>query len=146
MASALAFSLLKWAGAAYLLYLGLQMLWGSFQHSRSTTPGAAGRRDDLPGIFFQGFLTNALNPKVALFFLAFVPQFISADAPSKIFTFILLGLLFNANGTVWNLLVAWSAGRMAASPRFGRVRVWLDRAIGGLFVALGARLALSERP
>ena len=146
MTSALAFSLLKWAGAAYLVYLGLQMLWGSFRHSHSTTPSAAGRRDDLPGIFFQGFLTNALNPKVALFFLAFVPQFISADAPSKVFTFILLGMLFNANGTVWNLLVAWSAGRMAASPRFGCVRVWLDRTIGALFVALGARLALSDRP
>lgn len=146
MASALAFSLLKWVGAAYLVYLGLQLLWGSFRHSQSTPDDAAGRRDDLPGIFLQGFLTNVLNPKVALFFLAFVPQFISADAPSKISTFILLGLLFNANGTAWNLVVAWWAGRMAASPRFGRVHMWLDRTIGALLVALGARLALSDRP
>jgi threonine/homoserine/homoserine lactone efflux protein len=144
MASALAFSLLKWAGAAYLVYLGLQMLWGSFHPRRSEAP-AINDRGGLPGIFFQGFLTNTLNPKVALFFLAFVPQFISADASSKISTFILLGLLFNANSTVWNLLVAWTAGRMSGSSHFQRVHVWLDRTMGALLIALGARLALGDR-
>jgi threonine/homoserine/homoserine lactone efflux protein len=145
MASATAFSLLKWVGAAYLVYLGLRMLWSSFD---SRPPGSAraldGRRD-LPSIFLQGFLTNMLNPKVALFFLAFVPQFISADASSKVSTFILLGLLFNANSTVWNLLVAWTAGQMAASATFQSIRVWLDRTIGALLIALGGRLILADR-
>jgi threonine/homoserine/homoserine lactone efflux protein len=145
MASALAFSLLKWAGAVYLVYLGLRMLWSSFNPRHSEAVGTIDGGGELPGIFFQGFLTNTLNPKVALFFLAFVPQFISADASSKVSTFILLGLLFNANSTVWNLLVAWTAGRLAASPHFQRVRVWLDRTIGALLIALGARLALAER-
>ena len=145
LASALAFSLLKWAGAAYLLYLGLRLLWSSFGPRHCEPAAAVDACGDLIGIFFQGFLTNTLNPKVALFFLAFVPQFIRADAASKVSTFILLGLLFNANSTVWNLLVAWTAGRMAASPHFRRVRVWLDRTIGALLIALGAHLALADR-
>jgi len=143
--SALAFSILKWIGAAYLVYVGLRML----------TTGAAvvseridnGREEiALRTVFWQGFLTNVLNPKVALFFLAFLPQFIRPDAPSKIAAFAALGLVFALNGTLWNLGVAWFASRVAAMPRMSRARVWLERAIGGLLVGLGARLALSERP
>ena len=145
MASATAFSLLKWAGAAYLVSLGLRMLWSSFNSRHSDSAAAIAGCRDLPSIFFQGFLTNTLNPKVALFFLAFVPQFISADAVCKVSTFILLGLLFNANSTVWNLLVAWTAGQMAAASTFRSMRVWLDRTIGALLIALGARLVLAER-
>jgi threonine/homoserine/homoserine lactone efflux protein len=146
MASAYAFSVLKWIGTAYLVYVGLRILWGSFKHSAQTFEVTISHRDSLPSIFVQGFLTNALNPKVALFFLAFVPQFINADAPSKVSAFILLGLLFDATGTGWNLLVAWAAGQMAASSRLGRMRVWVDRVIGTVFVGLGVRLAFSERP
>ena len=97
-------------------------------------------------MFAQGFLTNVLNPKVALFFLAFLPQFIDADAPHKALAFLLLGAIFNFNGTLWNLLVAWSAsgvGRRLAAG--GRAATWLNRSLGGLFVCLGVRLALSER-
>jgi threonine/homoserine/homoserine lactone efflux protein len=61
-------------------------------------------------LFIQGVLTNALNPKVAVFFLALLPQFIDTDAPSKVAAFVTLGLLFDATGTVWNLGVAWFAG------------------------------------
>ena len=145
MASAVTFTLLKWIGAAYLIYLGLRMLWGSFQVHEAQPSGALDRRTGLWGIFVQGLLTNALNPKVAIFFLAFLPQFISADAPSKVTTFILLGLLFNANSMAFNLLIAWLAARMTSSPRFGRMRAWVDRTVGALFVALGARLALADR-
>jgi threonine/homoserine/homoserine lactone efflux protein len=145
MASAYAFTVLKWIGAAYLVYIGLQILWGSFKTSPSTAAVTIGHRVSLRSIFVQGLATNALNPKVALFFLAFVPQFISADAPSKVSAFIVLGLLFDASGTGWNLLVAWSAGRIAASPHLLLMRVWLDRAIGTVLVGLGVRLALSER-
>jgi threonine/homoserine/homoserine lactone efflux protein len=96
-------------------------------------------------IFAQGFLTNVLNPKVALFFLAFVPQFIHADAHYKGFAFILLGCIFNLNGMLWcfalALFTARAKARMNVSPR---VSLWLNRVTGGLFVWLGVKLALSK--
>jgi threonine/homoserine/homoserine lactone efflux protein len=96
--------------------------------------------------FAQGVLTNVLNPKVALFFLAFLPQFVDADAPYKLVAFLFLGLVFNVNGTLWNLFVAWSAaslgGRVASR---GRGATWLSRTAGAAFVLLGVKLALSER-
>jgi threonine/homoserine/homoserine lactone efflux protein len=145
MTSALLFTLLKWIGGAYLVYLGLRMLWGSFQPQEPVAAAVGDARSSLAAIFYQGLLTNALNPKVAIFFLAFLPQFISADASSKVLTFVLLGLLFNVNSTVFNVLVAWLAGRVSSSPAFGRIRAWLERAIGVLFVGLGARLAMADR-
>ena len=145
MTSATLFTLLKWIGGAYLVYLGLRMLWGSFQPQEPVAAAAGKGRASLSAIFTQGLLTNALNPKVAIFFLAFLPQFISADASSKVLTFVLLGLLFNLNSTVFNVLVAWLAGRVSASPAFGRVRAWIERAIGVIFVGLGAGLAMADR-
>jgi threonine/homoserine/homoserine lactone efflux protein len=145
-ASALAFTVLKWVGAAYLVYLGLHMIWSSFQEAATGLQTNDSPRGDLRGIFLQGLLSNALNPKVALFFLAFLPQFISAEASSKFSAFLLLGFLFALMGTTWNLAVAWAAGQMAASAGFVRLRAWLDRTMGVLFVALGIRLAWSERP
>jgi threonine/homoserine/homoserine lactone efflux protein len=148
LASATAFTILKWAGAIYLVYLGVQMLRSSFARSRAA--GAVEAAAPLPPsglgqVFLQGVLTNALNPKVAVFFLAFLPQFVDADAPSKVAAFIVLGLLFDAVGTAWNLAVAWAAGVFAASSAYGRLAAWLERAIGALFVAVGIRLALAER-
>lgn len=99
-------------------------------------------------IFAQGFLTNVLNPKVGLFFLAFVPQFIAADAPSKAAAFLFLGAVFNINGMVWCHLLAWS-GAVAGARARGRgwartVGAWLNRGIGALFLAFGVRLAMAE--
>lgn len=145
MASAVTFTLLKWLGAAYLVFLGVRMLWGSFKPHDERTAVAGDRPGNLSGIFLQGLLTNALNPKVAIFFLAFLPQFIDVEASSKVLAFVLLGLLFNVNSTLFNVLVAWAAGRVSSSPAFGRVRAWLERAIGALFIGLGIRLALAER-
>src|SRR5689334_5381535 len=144
-ASALAFSVLKWIGALYLIYVGVRMLL-----ARAQTGALSDQADPLPAplrtVFWQGFLTNALNPKVALFFLAFLPQFISAEAPSKPFAFAVLGLVFNLNGTLWNLAVAAFAARVATTRAYAHVGRWLERAIGGLFIALGVRLALAQRP
>ena len=93
--------------------------------------------------FVQGFLTNALNPKVALFFLAFVPQFVSADAPQPAASFALLGLIFAFNGTLVNLGFAWAAvalrRRLGSAGWAGR---WLSRAAGLLFIAMALKLAL----
>ncbi len=146
VASAFAFSVLKWVGALYLIYIGIQILRTSIpttmrQEHPQTLPPIPLRQ-----IFTQGVLTNALNPKVAIFFLAFLPQFVDADAPSKVAAFVTLGLVFNAMGTAWNIAVAWFAGIVGRSTGYARARVWLERAIGVLFIGIGIKLAFAERP
>lgn len=142
--SAVAFGVVKLVGAAYLIWLGVSMLWKSAPVTAGTRPlpRSARRRE----IFAKGFLTNVLNPKVALFFLAFVPQFIDADSSNKIGAFVLLGAIFDFNGTLWNVFVAWASAGMAARVRAtARTTAWLTRAVGLVFVALGAKLALAAR-
>ncbi len=138
-ASATAFTVLKWVGGAYLVWMGISMLRTPAQ---TLVPGARAPQQRLRRIFAQGFATNALNPKVALFFLAFLPQFIEPDAPHKALAFIFLGCVFNFNATLWNLFVAWSAARIARRVKDSRaVRTWINRTIGGVFIYLGVRLA-----
>jgi threonine/homoserine/homoserine lactone efflux protein len=148
-ASATAFTVLKIAGAAYLIYVGISMMGKIGDRPLASDPAlacrsASGLSPVLP-IFWRGFLTNALNPKVALFFLAFLPQFIALDAPMKPLAFLVLGVIFTINATLWNLFVAWSASRMSAALG-SRAVAWIQRGIGAFFVYLGARLALDERP
>ena len=144
--SAAAFEIVKWCGAAYLLYLGAKLLLGSVRARPAT-----GARPLLPPapartILREGFVINVFNPKVALFFLAFLPQFIAADAPSKALAFVLLGCLFNFNSLFVNLPVAWLASRAGRSLReSARATRWLTGALGALFVLLAARLAALER-
>lgn len=141
-ASATAFSIVKWVGAAYLVYLGVSLLL-SRPANHEQTPVLPTAR--LRTVFFQGLLTNVLNPKVALFFLAFLPQFIEPGTPDKTVAFLFLGLIFNFNGTLWNLFVAWSAARVTRRLRgSGRLTFWLNRTIGALLVYLGVRLATSH--
>ncbi|WUR12554.1 LysE family translocator [[Empedobacter] haloabium] len=178
--SATAFNVVKWVGAAYIVWCGIGML-----RAKQNPEAKAGVRKECshacehrcaskercslkpllrpdgsdPGltplggkpvsmlrIFAQGFLTNVLNPKVALFFLAFVPQFISADAPNKPLAFVILGCIFNFNGMLWcnglAVFTAFASARLKVKPR---VALWLNRVTGGLFLMLGARLALAER-
>ena len=140
--SALAFTVVKWIGAAYLLYLGISLLLTRRRSLTATALPITGDRK----IFWQGFLTNTLNPKVALFFLAFVPQFIDTASPDKVASFIFLGVVFNLNGTLWNVFVAWIAARLLAHLNAASaIGAWLNRALGGFFVVLGVKLALSER-
>ena len=145
-ASATAFLAVKWIGAAYLAYLGITMLLSRSQPAPADGDVASARADLSPRrVFLQGVLTNVLNPKVALFFLAFLPQFVDADAPHKALAFVLLGAIFVLNGMLWCLAVAAMAARGA-----GRIRrsstftAWTNRAIGGLFVYLGVRIAMME--
>ena len=142
-ASATAFAVLKIAGAAYLVYVGISLIFAS-----SSPPKAACAVVPAPttlyAVFGQGFFTNVLNPKVALFFLAFLPQFIDADAANKPLAFIFLGSVFNFNGTLWNLLVAWFAARVSVGIDRSRLAVWFNRCIGCFFVYLGARLAFAK--
>jgi threonine/homoserine/homoserine lactone efflux protein len=145
-ASATAFAVVKWAGAAYLLWLAFGMLRDGLRGGaalavdaeRAASPGAA-------RLFAQGLLTNVLNPKVAIFFLALLPQFISADASDKLLAFLFLGAWFVVQGAAFLVafvvLVAplrrWRAGRPAERA--------LQVAGAGLFAWLAARLALVER-
>ncbi len=152
-ASATAFMVLKWIGAAYLVYVGLAMLRtpkpGATEkianYSISTGTNTAFSSQDLSKVFKQGFWTNALNPKVALFFLAFLPQFIAPDATHQTLTFALLGLIFNINAIPINmgyaLLAAWGSRR---ANGLKKLATWLERGAGALFVYFGIRLALSD--
>lgn len=145
--SAIAFTAVKWVGAAYLIYVGISMLRqrGGLSLALANSSAAA-PADSSTRIFWQGFLTNVLNPKVALFFLAFVPQFIDVASPTKVQAFLLLGAIFNTTGTLWNLFVAWAAGFLASRLRLAsRVGLWLNRSLGAMFIALGIRLGLSSR-
>jgi threonine/homoserine/homoserine lactone efflux protein len=141
--SAAAFTVVKLVGAGYILYMAIGLL-KSRKRDGEMAPVAV---PPLPyrKIFAQGFLTNVLNPKVALFFLAFVPQFINADAPNQPLAFILLGCIFNINGMLWcnalALFTAKASERVKVNPA---VSLWLNRATGGLFVWLGVKLALAK--
>jgi threonine/homoserine/homoserine lactone efflux protein len=143
-ASATAFTAVKVVGAAYLLYVGISLIRSSGKQQAST--GAIGIRPaSIRDIFVQGFLTNVLNPKVALFFLAFLPQFVAADASSKPVAFLVLGMIFNFNGTIYNLAVAWSAAKLSSTLAPGDVfKRWFNRCVGGLFIFIGIRLALAH--
>uniref|UniRef100_Q07TS5 Lysine exporter protein (LYSE/YGGA) n=1 Tax=Rhodopseudomonas palustris (strain BisA53) TaxID=316055 RepID=Q07TS5_RHOP5 len=142
-ASATAFMIVKLAGAAYLIWLGLRMLLAQPAMAAGSPPPADVA--SLWQIFWQGALTNALNPKVALFFLAFLPQFVDAEAPHKGLAFLALGLVFDLNGTLWNLGVALATAKAAHRARHSRrVLLWINRALGGLFVAFGIRVAMAR--
>ena len=137
---------MKWGGAAYLCFVGVKMLLS--RQAVSVDDAAvgklmpAGRAITLGQVFWQGVLTNALNPKVALFFLAFLPQFVTADSSHQALAFLLLGLIFIFNGTLWCLGVAAFAASAACRFRqSGRALLWINRVLGGLFVYLGIRIA-----
>jgi threonine/homoserine/homoserine lactone efflux protein len=140
--SAHAFLAVKIAGAAYLVYLGLRMV---LERSNEIGPSGEFSTKSPWDVYRAGFFTNLLNPKVALFFMAFLPQFVAAEAPSKILAFLFLGGLFMCTGTLWCLILAWSASAMSRrfrdNPSAG---VILKRVTGALFVGLGVKLAVSK--
>jgi threonine/homoserine/homoserine lactone efflux protein len=143
-ASAAPFTAVKWAGAAYLCFIGIKMLL-----ARESTPVDASPVGvdamKLSKVFWQGALTNVLNPKVALFFLAFLPQFVEEAAPHKALAFIALGAIFICNGTLWCLGVAAVSARTARRFRqSGAATRWINRALGSMFVYLGARMAMLQ--
>jgi threonine/homoserine/homoserine lactone efflux protein len=140
--SGTALLIVKLCGAAYLGYLGVRMI---FERGTSPSEPATFGRDSDWAIFRAGFFTNVLNPKVALFFLAFLPQFVSPGADSQILTLLFLGGIFMTTGTTWCLILAWSAAAM--SRRFREnpsTSLKLKRATGAVFVGLGVKLAVSR--
>lgn len=147
--SAMAFTVLKWVGAAYLTWMGLRLLLSRRGASGivPAQPVPEQAAVDLSRIYLRGFLTNVLNPKVALFFLAFLPQFIAPGATDKVTAFLLLGLLFNLNSLPINFGYAWLAGWAANRVQVvHRTLHWLDRVAGTLFIGFGLKLAMSDNP
>lgn len=142
--SALAFMIVKLVGAAYLVYLGITTLLSL----RTSTESAANVAVPLSSlqIFRQAILINILNPKVALFFMALLPQFVSPQATYPAITFLFLGCLFDFNGTIVNIIFAAFSSRIAARFRqyavLGRI---LRSTVAGLFIGLGIRLALTSQ-
>ena len=151
--SATAFTVLKWLGAAYLLWMGARMLLSRPAADDGNTAALVAARagsaqhTNLRKVFLGGFWTNVLNPKVAIFFLAFVPQFIAPGADNKALAFVLLGVLFNVNAIPvnvgWALAASWMARRAKVIQRGMH---WLDRVAGVMFIGFGLKLALSDRP
>jgi threonine/homoserine/homoserine lactone efflux protein len=147
VASSTAFTLIKWAGAAYLCFIGASLVLSRLQ--ASADHALAGQDAVLPHqllslrqVFWQGALTNVLNPKVALFFLAFLPQFVTANSPHKAAAFLLLGLIFVFNGTLWCLgMAAFAAGAAGRIKQSGGAQLWINRALGALFIYIGVRIA-----
>ena len=149
-ASPLAFSVLKLLGAGYLAWLGAGLLLAArrtLAAGRAAEDAAPARAaQPLSRVFRDGVLINATNPKVALFFIAFLPQFVRADAPGQTAALWLLGLVFTVNGTLVNSAIgvaaALAAQRLQASRRVG---AWLQAALGAGFIGLALRLAWAER-
>ena len=144
-ASATAFAVVKYAGAAYLVYTGARMLL--VRRGASGTAGEVLKRPQrgFRRIYVQGFFTNVLNVKVALYYLAFLPQFIRHGAPNKALAFVALGLVLNVIGFLWDTTLAWLTARVTSgfkgSARLGGI---CTRTAGGVFVLLGLRLAVAD--
>jgi RhtB (resistance to homoserine/threonine) family protein len=140
--SAFAFTIIKLIGGAYLLFLGIKMV---LDRREQLHLAASFRRSTTAAAFRQGVLTNILNPKVALFFLAFLPQFIDPASTTKVPAFLVLGFTFVTTGTIWCLILAWFAAafsnRLRSNPTIAQ---FLNRAVGSLFIFLGIRLASSR--
>ena len=136
--SALVFDIVKYLGTAYLIYLGIRSLQAK---SQETQPKNNGVSYDSYKIFFQGALTNVLNPKVALFFLAFLPHFVDLNNTYGMLPFLLLGFTFVFTGTIWCLALAIFSAHFAG--KFNKNMVtskWLKRISGVIYIGLGLNL------
>jgi len=138
------FTIVKFVGAGYLVYIGIQMLKqrkSLFENQTMTSE----QRTDLLKIYRQGVLTNVLNPKVALFFLAFLPQFIRPEYVHGPLPFLILGGTFLTTGTLWCLFLAYAASVMTTTLRnnahIGRI---LQKISGMVFIGLGLQLAFKR--
>ena len=135
--SAAAFRIVQYAGAAYLIYLGIRAL----RSGQAIAPVANGRAS-----FRRAVATGVLNPKVAVFFLAFLPQFVDPARGSAFVQFVLLGATVAVLDVLYELLLVWIAtalrGRVLSSRRFAS---WRERVTGVVLIALGARLAMAQR-
>lgn len=142
LASAFLFSLIKYLGAAYLVYLGLRAMLEKVDFSNPASAGGLTSKT----AFRQAVLAEILNPKSALFFLAFLPQFVHPENGAVSLQLISLGVLFVVMGLLSTLIVAFSAGTVGAFLRRNPVVMrWQGKIVGSIFCGLGVRLALQEK-
>jgi threonine/homoserine/homoserine lactone efflux protein len=141
-ASQLAYDLLRWAGALYLFHLGFRLI----RNPRREMDLGRAKAPDMrqPNWLLRGFLTNMLNPKVGVFYVSFLPQFIPAGA-SVLGWSVMLAAVHNLLGLAWFAALVAATRPMLRALRRPRVIAWLDRATGAAFVAFGLRLALESR-
>lgn len=137
--SALAFSIVKYFGCAYLIYLGIKMLTDKANIFENDTH--AMKKFDLGKIYKQGVLTNVLNPKVALFYLAFLPQFINPEYTEGTFPFLLLGATFMTTLTIWSLFLVYTSSFLTMALRNNdKISRAMQKISGAIFIGLGIRL------
>ena len=140
--SAMAFTIVKWIGAVYLIYLGIKMFisGNSLENVDITTENTS-----LWNIYYQGVLTNILNPKVALFFLALLPQFVDSASNYKVLSFFFLGCLFISTDTLWTLFLALLSAKASGVVRSKTKLINIARKITGvIFIGLGIKLATEQ--
>ena len=140
--SAFAFLVIKYVGAAYLMYLGVKAWRDKSTFSLQTQTSVVSSR----AVFWQGVLSNVLNPKIAIFFLAFLPQFVEKGGNQVTLQMVILGLTFAFLGLCFLLVVGYSSGAIGGwltrRPHYAQT---LQRVAGGILISLGIRLALTER-
>jgi threonine/homoserine/homoserine lactone efflux protein len=142
--SATAFFLVKWAGAIYLIFLGIRAL--TTRAPAFETQSSRFSNKDLVIIYRQGMITNILNPKVALFFLSFLPQFINPANTDGPLPFLFLGGTFLVTGTLWCLVLTRTATRMTRMLRENAgIGMWMQKLSGIVFIGFGVSLALNSR-
>lgn len=142
--SALAFEVVKYAGAAYLVWLGIKA-WRSTDATPSDDPHPAPAQDT-GGVYWRSVVTGVLNPKVALFFLAFLPQFVHPERGLVWLQFLVLGALLSVIGFTNSAVLSTAIGHFGRRLRGnGRFALWRQRALGTFFIGLGLRLALQQR-
>ncbi|WCP68789.1 LysE family translocator [Vibrio tubiashii] len=143
LSSAVAFSAIKWLGAAYLVYLGIQSLRSMWRGESKIITNTDIEKDK--SVFSQGVIVSVLNPKVALFFLSFLPQFIETSSSSVSLQLLVLGLLFSVLATLCNLLYASVGSWVFSRPNSQRYSRVLEGVSGCLLIGLAGKVAISER-
>lgn len=142
--SILLFNIIKYAGAAYLLYIGFKML--TQKKPLNTDNTAAERSAGYLKIYRDAIITNVLNPKVALFFIAFLPQFIDPTLKNTVLPFLVLGITFITTGTIWCLILATFASAIFTRLKNNKsVSMYLNRISGITLIGLGIKVALTDR-
>lgn len=141
--SATAFTIVKWIGAGYMVYLGIRVLFSSNSSFSSLQPDV--KPTSNRNIFWMGYLSDVLNPKVAIFYLSFLPQFVSTDSENPLGEILLLGILLNMIGIMANLIIVQFASLITHKLRTEPALVkWLNRFVGVTFLAIGIKIATEK--
>ena len=139
--SEILFNLVKYAGAAYLAYLGIKMLLSKPLNTETGIEKVKSHR-----VYISGVLTNLLNPKVILFFLVFLPQFVKISEANNPVPYLILGAMFTIIGTLWCLTLVFFAAKLSEKIRGNsKFSLWMNRVAGGVFIGLGIKLALMAK-